>query len=64
MTPITVLECSSKQALTSGAVQPTLKVSVFKLFEKYCQKCLLYRVPHPGIQWIQSCDPISILALK
>ena len=33
--PQTVLECSSEQALTSGQVQPTLKVSVLRLFEGY-----------------------------
>ena len=34
-TPQTVLECSSKQALTSGQLQPTLKVVVLRLFEEY-----------------------------
>ena len=33
----TVLECSSEQALTSGELQPTLKVSVLRLFEEYLQ---------------------------
>ena len=36
-TPQTVLECSSKQALTSGQLQPTLKVAVLRLFEEYLQ---------------------------
>ena len=35
--PQTVLECSSEQALTSGELQPTLKVSVLRLFEEYLQ---------------------------
>ena len=34
--PQTVLECSSEQALTSGQLQqPTLKVSVLRLFKGY-----------------------------
>ena len=33
--PQTVLECSSEQALTSGQLQPTLKVAVLRLFEEY-----------------------------
>ena len=36
-TPQTVLECSSEQALTSGQLQPTLKVAVLRLFEAYLQ---------------------------
>ena len=35
--PQTVPECSSEQALTSGELQPTLKVSVLRLFEEYLQ---------------------------
>ena len=35
--PQTVLECSSEQALTSGELQPTLKVSVLRLFKEYLQ---------------------------
>ena len=35
--PQTVLDCSSEQALTSGELQPTLKVSVLRLFEEYLQ---------------------------
>ena len=38
--PQTVLECSSEQALTSGELQPTLKVSVLRLFEEYLQTYL------------------------
>ena len=33
----TVLRCSSEQTLTSGQLQPTLKVSVLRLFEEYLQ---------------------------
>ena len=40
-TPQTVLECSSKQALTSGQLQPTLKVAVLRLFEEYLQTYLM-----------------------
>ena len=35
--PQTVLESSSEQAHTSGELQPTLKVSVLRLFEEYLQ---------------------------
>ena len=36
--PQTVLACSSEQALTSGQLQPTLKMSVLRLFEKYLHR--------------------------
>ena len=39
--PQTVLGCSSEQTLTSGQLQPTLKVSVLRLFEEYLQTYLM-----------------------